>query len=161
MAGDNTQPCAGYGAAVHALCVRYARAMRALCARYACLYARYARWGRSASQLASRPTARPTRSQQGANKKPTRSQEGQQGTIMFLRWSGSRFLYGIVSIDYACILCGLRELHEPNQYMNSAEMMLPYTGQKVDSYIVSIDSAQIFCGLRKLHDPNCIWHPVE
>ena len=60
----------------------------------------------------------------------------------------------ILSIGSAQIFRGLRELPDPNQYMNSAEMMLPYAGQKVDSYIVSIDSAQFFSELQALHDPD-------
>ena len=67
----------------------------------------------------------------------------------------------IVCIGSAQIFCGLRELHDPNQYMVSVEIMLPDAGQKVDSYIVSIDSAQIFCGLRELRDTDCIWYPLE
>ena len=78
-----------------------------------------------------------------------------------LPYDGQEVDFYMVFIDYARIFCGLRELHDPGQYMVSVEMMLRYAGQKVDSYIVSIDSAQIFCGLRELHDPNCIWYPLK
>ena len=80
---------------------------------------------------------------------------------MMLPHAGQRVDSYKVSIDDAQILSGLRELHDPNSYMVSDEIMLPYAGQKLDSYIVSIASAQIFSGLHELHDPNCIWYPLK
>ena len=73
---------------------------------------------------------------------------------MMLPYDGQKVDSYVLSIDSAQIFCGLRDLHDPNQHMNSVEIMLLYDGRKVDSNIIPIDSAQIFSGLRELRDPN-------
>ena len=101
--------CARYARAMRALCARYARAMRALCARCARAMRALCAVEAVSQPTASRPTARPTRSQEGANKELPRSQ---QGTIM-LPYDGQEVDFYMVFIDYARIFCGLRELHDP------------------------------------------------
>ena len=50
-----------------------------------------------------------------------------------LAYAGQKLDSYTIFSDATQIFCGLHELDDPNQYMNSVEMMLPYAGQKADS----------------------------